>query len=91
VLDVRIYEAFAKDRIPGAVYAGEKKVLLDLVNDFDKDIPLLIYCEYGERSEVVIKILKKRGFTNLFHLKKGYEAWRKEGFPVDNNAIEVEN
>jgi hydroxyacylglutathione hydrolase len=88
VLDVRIYEEFVKDRIPGAVYAGEKEVLLDLVKDFDKDIPLLIYCEYGDRSETVMKILKKEGFSNLYHLKKGYEEWRKEGFPVDQIPIE---
>lgn len=91
VLDVRIYEEFVKDRIPGAVYAGEKEVLLDLVKDFEKDIPLLIYCGYGERSETVMKILKKRGFTNLFHLKNGYEEWRKEGFPVDYSPIEDES
>lgn len=88
VLDVRIYEEFVKDRIPGAVYAGEKEVLLDLVKDFDKNIPLLIYCEYGERSQTVMKILKKEGFSNLYHLKKGYEEWRKEGFPVDQIPIE---
>jgi len=88
VLDVRIYEEFVKDRIPGAVYAGEKEVLLDLVKDFDKNIPLLIYCEYGDRSETVMKILKKEGFSNLYHLKKGYEEWRKEGFPVDQIPIE---
>ncbi|MBZ4675446.1 MAG: hypothetical protein JG782_65 [Anaerophaga sp.] len=91
VLDVRIYEEFVKDRIPGAVYAGEKEVLLDLVKDFDKDIPLLIYCEYGERSQTVMKILKKRGFTHLFHLKKGYEEWSEEGFPVDKNPIKDEH
>lgn len=91
VLDVRIYEEFVKDRIPGAVYAGEKEVLLDLVKDYEKDIPLLIYCDYGERSETVMKILKKRGFTNLFHLKNGYVEWRKDGFPVDYSPIEDES
>ena len=88
VLDTRICEEFKASRIPGALYAGEKKVLLEIVSDMDQDRPLFIYCDYGDRSETVIEILKEEGFNNLYHLADGFDVWRKNGFPVDDNPME---
>ncbi len=88
VLDTRICEEFKNERIPGALYAGEKKILLNLVSDMKKDRPLLIYCDYGDRSQTVIQILKKEGFKNLYHLEKGFDEWRKQEFPVDDHPME---
>lgn len=88
VLDTRICKEFKTDRIPGALYAGEKKVLRKLVSDMDKDRPLLIYCDYGDRSETVIEILEKEGFKKLYHLEEGLDEWRKQGFPIDDNLVE---
>ncbi|MGM0377839.1 MAG: rhodanese-like domain-containing protein [Bacteroidota bacterium] len=88
VLDTRICKEFKTDRIPGALYAGEKKVLLKLVSDMDKDRPLLIYCTYGDRSETVIEILEEEGFKKLYHLEEGLDEWRNQGFPIDDNLVE---
>ncbi|MFW6203085.1 MAG: rhodanese-like domain-containing protein [Marinilabilia sp.] len=88
ILDTRICEDFKTGRIPGALYAGEKKVLLKLVSEMDQDRPLFIYCDYGDRSETVVDILKKEGFRNRFHLKEGFDEWREKGFPVDDHSME---
>ena len=88
VLDVRIYEEYEEDRIPGSVYAGEKKILMELIGDYDSATPLLIYCKRGERSKTVIDLLKEEGFIKLYHLKRGYEDWKIKGFPVDNENID---
>lgn len=88
ILDVRIYEKYKEDRIPGALYAGEKSVLMEITEDYDSQIPLLIYCKYGERSKSVISILENEGFKKLYHLKRGYIDWKSKGFPVDNKKID---
>ena len=87
ILDVRLYEEFLEDRIPGAFYAGEKKVLMKLVKDKSKETLMLVYCEYGERSNTVLKILDSKGFQNVYHLENGYLEWKEQGFPVDDTNI----
>ena len=88
VLDVRIHEEFSSERIPGALYAGEKEVLLKLISGYPKELPVLVYCTYGDRSKTVLKILKKEGFLNVYHLKRGFTDWKEKGFPVDDSDID---
>lgn len=87
LLDVRLHEDYVEDRIPGALYAGEKEVLLKLIDDKSKETSIFIYCEYGERSKAVLKILKKKGFKNIYHLENGYLEWREQNFPIDDTKI----
>ena len=87
ILDVRIYEEYRQNRIPGAVYAGEKDVLMEVVSDISKETPLLIYCDHGERSLTVCDILMNEGFQNLFHLEEGFQKWRKLDFPMDDTKM----
>ncbi|MGQ1889531.1 rhodanese-like domain-containing protein [Thermophagus sp. OGC60D27] len=88
ILDVRTKSEYIKERIPGAFFVGEKKLLLQLVDTFDKQRPILIYCEYGKRSESVYNILHDNGFTNLYQLKRGLHQWKKKGYPVDQVLVE---
>ena len=43
---------------------------------FRKDVPLVIYCEKGIRSTIVIQRLEALGFGNLYNLTGGMKAWR---------------
>lgn len=88
ILDVRLHEEYLDERIPGALYAGEKEVLMNLISDYQEDTLFFVYCEYGKRSKTVLDILKKEGFLNLYHLKKGYRDWKRKGFPIDDSKID---
>jgi rhodanese-related sulfurtransferase len=89
LFDVRNYEKYLEDRIPGAVYVGERNILKEKIKLMDKSQEILVYCNYGKRSEVVLKILKKDGFKNVCHLKDGFLKWKEQGFPIDDiNAID---
>jgi rhodanese-related sulfurtransferase len=88
ILDVRLYEKYNEERIPQSFYAGEKKVLLKLMNDKSKDISILVYGDYGERSKAVLEILEAEGFKNIYHLKYGFLEWKEQNFPVDDTPIE---
>jgi rhodanese-related sulfurtransferase len=56
--------------------------LSDIMNHVDEipsDKPVIVYCKKGIRSQIAIQRLEqKHGFTNLFNLSGGMEAWKKE-------------
>ncbi|PWD99745.1 rhodanese-like domain-containing protein [Marinilabilia rubra] len=89
LLDVQSKEEYQKHRIPDHIYAGQKSILLDVVAKVNKKTKILVYCTEGKRSASVLEILKKRGYTNVFHLKGGIIKWEKESFPVDSTLIEI--
>jgi len=50
-----------------------------------KNIPVVLYCEKGVRSQIAIQRLEdKFGFTNLINLSGGMYAWKKS---INNNDI----
>ena len=43
----------------------------------EKEIPVIIYCRKGVRSQIAIQRLEqKHSFTNLFNLEGGMESWK---------------
>lgn len=40
----------------------------------EKDRIIIVYCQSGIRSKKAIKILKKQGYKNLYHLKNGLDG-----------------
>lgn len=41
------------------------------------DKPVVVYCEKGIRSTIVIQRLEAAGFDNLYNLSGGMQNWRK--------------
>jgi rhodanese-related sulfurtransferase len=37
-----------------------------------------MYCHHGVRSTQVIRFLQQEGFTNLYNLSGGIDAWARE-------------
>lgn len=87
LFDARLETEFDSCRIPNAIYAGEKSVLLEHLQELPRTSLILVYCEYESRSKEVIKLLKKRGFKNVFYLKDGFEEWQNMGFPLDSTRV----
>ena len=46
------------------------------IDSLDKNTPVLVYCKSGRRSMSAAKILKSNGFTTVYNLNGGYNAWR---------------
>jgi adenylyltransferase/sulfurtransferase len=83
LLDVREEEEIALGYIKGAIFIPmdelEEKAETLLP---EKDIPIVVYCAVGIRSLTATKILKKMGYTTVFSMAKGIEAWEAAGFEV---------
>ena len=87
LLDVSEYKNYRKERIPGAVSAATDDELFSLTDTLDRERPIFIYCVYTSRSITVCKLLKKRGFSNLFILVDGITGWKKLELETDKKRI----
>ncbi len=76
VVDVREADEFAGGHLPEArnIPAGK---LADRVGEIEKfkDRPLILCCASGIRSGKACEQLKKAGFTRLYSLDGGFDAW----------------
>jgi rhodanese-related sulfurtransferase len=77
ILDVRAVDAFNAARIPMA-----RNFSVSDINDlmvFPRDTPILIYCYRGFASQEYGQYLSDFGFTAVYSLDGGYEAWSQTG------------
>lgn len=91
LLDVRTPTEFAAGHVPGAVNmpvtgAGSEG-FADQAAKLDKDKTYLVYCAKGGRSPVAVGKLEKMGFKHLNDFSGGMDQWKKEGKPVDTEAV----
>jgi rhodanese-related sulfurtransferase len=74
LVDVRSVGEFEGGHIPGA-----QNVPLDqfqsVASQWDKDAPVVVYCQTGSRSAEAVSMLEQAGFTKILHFDKGIIAW----------------
>ena len=46
------------------------------ISHIKKDIPVVIYCDFGINSLIATKLLNDSGFDNVYNLTGGIEAWK---------------
>ena len=77
ILDVRTPAEANEGMIKNAkVLNVENPVFSEIVENFDREKTYLIYCQSGGRSVKACELLAEKGFTNLYNLEGGYEAWK---------------
>jgi rhodanese-related sulfurtransferase len=63
----------------GGHIAGAQNVPLDqfqsVASQWDKNAPVLVYCQTGARSAEAVSMLEALGFTKILHFDKGIVAW----------------
>ncbi|MEO6830886.1 MAG: rhodanese-like domain-containing protein [Chitinophagaceae bacterium] len=52
--------------------------LMHRKEEIPQNIPVVLYCEKGIRSVIASQRLEPIGFQNLYNLKGGMKAWRKD-------------
>ncbi len=46
-------------------------------SEIPTDTPVVVYCEKGIRSSIIIQRLETAGFDNLYNLLGGMSSWRR--------------
>ena len=69
IVDVREPEEYASGHVEGAINVPPSKLMGDLteLNDIPKDTEIILYCRTGSRSNVAMRILQTKGYTNLIN------------------------
>ena len=91
VLDVRFFSEYNKEHIPGSLIAEKKSKLISLTDTLNRQTPIFVYCDDGDRSETVCEILtEEQGFKKVYNLEKGLIEWKKQGLPLNEEEISEE-
>ncbi|MDJ0663894.1 MAG: rhodanese-like domain-containing protein [Acidimicrobiia bacterium] len=84
ILDIRTPEEFAAGHIAGAInidyYASDFEARL---GELDLDVPYVMYCNSGNRSGNTLPLMDSIGFTEVYELDGGIQAWFNSGNPVE--------
>jgi sulfur-carrier protein adenylyltransferase/sulfurtransferase len=74
LIDVREPFEFEIARIDGAtlIPLGE---IQERADELDRRQTLIVHCHSGRRSAQAVQLLKQRGFTNVYNLEGGIDAW----------------
>jgi len=87
LLDVRDIDEFCNSRISNAIWSGRREALNSLLKEIDKKSVFFIYCDLGERSEEVARILRKAKIKNVIKLENGFMQWQRDNFPIDDSQF----
>lgn len=83
ILDVRTDEEYAQGKMKNATQIDYyQRDFKTEVAKLDKTKPVFVYCASGVRSNSAAKILKQQGFTEIYDLKGGLNAWVRSGKPI---------
>lgn len=77
VLDVRTPEEFQAGHIPGATLIPVQE-LEGRLGELKKDRSYLVVCRSGNRSVQASEILTGKGFSKIYNLTEGMNAWPYE-------------
>lgn len=83
VLDVRDEAEYAAGHITDArnIPLSALDTRFQELNKF-KDKPILVNCQAGMRSGKAVAMLHKQGFTKVYNLQGGLNAWQQAKLPV---------
>lgn len=83
ILDVRTQEEFDEGHIEGAVMLDfSRDDFAEELATFDPDVPYVLYCRSGNRSQGTREIMAELGFADVEDIDGGIVGWREAGLPV---------
>jgi rhodanese-related sulfurtransferase len=77
ILDVREPYELAICQIDGTLHVPMAHVPARLA-DIPADVPLVVMCHHGGRSQAVVTFLRRAGRANATNLEGGIDAWSRE-------------
>ncbi len=85
VVDVRRPNEWDEGHLEGARLKPLDK-LVTLTADLDRTRPVAVHCKSGYRSSIAASLLERAGFTEVYNVTGGFDAWKSSGLPVAQHA-----
>lgn len=83
IVDVRTPQEFSRGHIEGATSINiADKSFVSKINLLQKDKPVYVYCLTGSRSHAAANYMARIGFKDVYDMRSGVMAWRRNGFPL---------
>ena len=83
ILDVRTPGEIAQGKIANAIELDfYQSSFLSKALEYPKDQEIYLYCAVGARSLEAARLLSQQGFTKVYHLQGGIQAWYQSGLPI---------
>lgn len=77
LLDVREHVELEIAALPDALHIPMREIPARLA-ELDRDVPMVVMCHSGGRSRRVAEYLIGNGFSQVFNLRGGIDAWSTE-------------
>jgi rhodanese-related sulfurtransferase len=80
-VDVRTAEEYYSGHVVGFTFQIDYYLLendYSLLDRLDKNVPVVIMCNSGNRSVSAAKIMAKEGFQTIYNLEHGIQSWDGE-------------
>ena len=84
IIDVRSSMEYDSGHVPSAIHLPFWTAFTsDLMDAYDKDTPVVLYCEHGPRAGIAKLALSLSGFQTIRYLDGHMTAWRQLGLPIE--------
>ncbi|UZD22401.1 rhodanese-like domain-containing protein [Algoriphagus halophytocola] len=84
LIDVRTPEEVAEGHLKGAKPIDIKsETFQQQTAKLDKNKTYILYCKAGVRSEQAARRMLESGFTSIYSLEGGIDAWKAAGKPIE--------
>jgi rhodanese-related sulfurtransferase len=87
VLDVRDAVSFGNAHVKGAQHLSTAN-LSEVIDGTARGRPVLIYCYHGNASREYARIFADFGFSEVYSLDGGYEAWSNQPRAKDDGVLD---
>jgi len=86
ILDAREPGEYRVSHLEGAIFIGFDHWDSTVMENIDKNQPIVVYCSIGVRSEMIGEKLQALGFTNVKNLYGSIFEWANQGYSLVDNA-----
>jgi len=85
LIDIRTIDEYNAGHLKNAKQSDyyQTQAFSNYLDSLDKNARYLIYCRTGKRSAASLQIMQEKGFTNVYDLAGGYNAWVSSNLPVE--------